>query len=441
MAAIPTNKLLIFSSLISERLVYIVAQLFGEQALLTSDAIFFSTYQGPRINYSEQPILLEEVVWMMPVGLLFEKGIRQHTMKVENWNGLPIFFVSEGSFPFDIFSAAFFLLSRYEEYLPAEKDQYGRFDYTQSLAFKENFLKIPLVNVWVQHLLAAVHPSGNLENAFFNQSFRFVPTYDIDIAFKYRDQPFWKNLAGFFQQLLLGNFEAVSEKALVYSNRSKDPYDIYAWLDRLHKKYAMSPIYFFLLAKKRQGVDKNISPAKKGFKNFIATLANHYQTGIHPSWQSGDEATLLSKEINLLAQFSSNEVTRSRQHYLRMQLPNTYRQLMEAGIQEEYSMGYGTSNGFRASYAMPYYWYDLNLEKQTHLLLHPFCYMDSTAIFHERLSPAEALDSLKDYQMQVSLVNGEMVTIFHNHLLAEEESWKDWRNVYVQFLDFLQQTK
>jgi hypothetical protein len=441
LAAIPSNKLLILCSPISERLEYIVAQLFRGQAVLTIDTIIFSAHQGPRINYTDHPILLDEVVWVMPVGLLLEKGIRQHSIKVENWKGLPIFFVSDGSFPFDIFSAAFFLLSRYEEYLPAEKDQYDRFDYTQSIAFKENFLQIPLVNVWVQQLLAAVHPSGNLENPFLNHSFRFVPTYDIDIAFKYRDQPFWKNLAGFFQQLLLGNFEAVSEKAMVYSNRSKDPFDIYAWLDGLHKKYAMSPIYFFLLAKKRQGVDKNISPAKKDFKNFIAALASQNQTGIHPSWQSGDDATLLRQEINLLAQFSSNEVTRSRQHYLRMQLPYTYRQLMVAGIQEEYSMGYGTSNGFRASYAMPYYWYDLNLEKQTHLLLHPFCYMDSTAIFHERLSPAEALASLKAYQTQVSLVKGEMVTIFHNHLLAEEEGWKDWRNVYEQFLAFLQPTR
>jgi len=35
------------------------------------------------------------------------------------------FFKSEGDYPFDIFSAVFYLLSRYEEYLPYKKDMYG----------------------------------------------------------------------------------------------------------------------------------------------------------------------------------------------------------------------------------------------------------------------------------------------------------------------------
>ena len=44
------------------------------------------------------------------------------------------------------------MLSRYEEYLPHIKDEYGRFEAKESLAFKYGFLEIPIVDKWVQIL-------------------------------------------------------------------------------------------------------------------------------------------------------------------------------------------------------------------------------------------------------------------------------------------------
>ena len=42
---------------------------------------------------------------------------------------------------FDVFSASFYLVSRYEEYLPYVKDMYERFQAENSLAYKHNFYK------------------------------------------------------------------------------------------------------------------------------------------------------------------------------------------------------------------------------------------------------------------------------------------------------------
>jgi hypothetical protein len=53
-------------------------------------------------------------------------------------------------------------------------------------------------------------------------------------------------------------------------------------------------------------------------------------------------------------------------------LPETFRHLLDTGIQEDFSMGYGSINGFRASVASPFYWYDLEKEQTTYLLLYPF---------------------------------------------------------------------
>ena len=72
------------------------------------------------------------------------------------WNGLKAFFKTGWDIPFDIFAASFYLLTRYEEYLPHEKDKYGRYAHVNSLAFKENFLHLPLINLWIQELIKLI---------------------------------------------------------------------------------------------------------------------------------------------------------------------------------------------------------------------------------------------------------------------------------------------
>ena len=127
-------------------------------------------------------------------------------------------------------------------------------------------------------------------------------------------------------------------------------------------------------------------------------------------------------------------VAQSRQHYIRMTLPQTYRLLIDAGIEQDYSMGYGSINGFRASAASPFYWYDLEHDKATHLLIHPFCYMDANAVFEEQLTPEQAANELEQYYTVVKQVNATFITIFHNHFLTEQAEWKPWRMLYEKFL-------
>lgn len=170
-------------------------------------------------------------------------------------------------------------------------------------------------------------------------------------------------------------------------------------------------------------------------RQLVQQLATKYNTGIHPSWQSGDDEGLLAGEINCLEQLSGQPVTRSRQHYIRMQLPGTYRRLLEHGITDDYSMGYGSINGFRASTCSPHYWYDLEADCATSLQLHPFCYMDANSYFEQRDTPVKAAQELQHYHDVVRAVNGTLVTIFHNHFLTETPPWQDWRSMYAAFLE------
>ena len=164
--------------------------------------------------------------------------------------------------------------------------------------------------------------------------------------------------------------------------------------------------------------------------------ADRYDTGLHPSWQSIDPE-ILQEEKTYLEEVTGQQVFRSRQHYIRFTIPGTYRELIDAGITGEYSMGYGSVNGFRASTSVPFFWYDLEREQQTALKVIPFCFMDANSFFEQRQSPEESIREMKTYFEKVKRVQGQFVSIWHNTFLGTDPLFGGWREAYMQFHDSL----
>lgn len=421
---------------LTNRLNYIVnlisRELFKEPPVITTDIEAYNSYAGPRINYSSHR-LHDNDFFIQSTALLFEKGIRAQPIGCFEQEGYRAFFKNEGNMGFDILAASFYLVSRYEEYLPHAKDEYGRYAYTNSLAYKEGFLNIPLVNIWLQDMKRLL--KEKFPGLYFNHTgFRFLATYDIDIAYSYLYKGWWRNLGGALRSLLKGQFRLLAERINVLRSKQKDPFDSYEWLDALHLYCRPKACYFFLVADRRSAYDKNIPPMHPAMQKLIGYHANGYSIGIHPSWQSGDNDTLLREEKEMLECISEKDITGSRQHYIRFKLPATYQKLIKAGIQNDYSMGYGSINGFRASIASSFNWYDLEKEEETLLKLHPFCFMDSNAFFEQKLTPQQAFDEMMHYYYTVKKVNGLLITIWHNSLLGTDPQFKGWREVYEIFL-------
>ena len=235
-------------------------------------------------------------------------------------NYYKVFFETTGDFPFDIFAASFYLLSRYEEYLPHQQDQYGRYAHTNSLAYKEGFLQTPLINIWLQDFRKALHEKFP-ELIFRSASFKFIPTYDIDIAYSFLHKGWKRNMGGLLKAMVNGQWAVFSERMQVLMKKRKDPFDSYEWLDSLHLYCRIRAYYFFLVAGEQKEYDKNISPDKEALQNLIRYHAHGYTVGIHPSWQSGDDEDLLIKEVGWLEDIIDKDVTYSRQHYIRLRLP------------------------------------------------------------------------------------------------------------------------
>lgn len=430
-------SVLLFTNKIMPRLQYIVAFVsdifFNKDLQITNNSSVYRNYEGFKINYSSERITATEL-HIQPVDLLFEKNIAPQTIECFDWQGLKVFFRTGGDISFDIFAATFYLISRYEEYLPHAKDEIGRYAHINSLAFKEHFLHLPLVNMWWNKLLVFISKKYRYSPQNMPATFQFIPTYDVDIAYSYKAKGFVRTTGALIKAISAGNIKIINERIDVLTHKKKDPFDTFEWLDALHKKHQLQSIYFFLLAQKNKSYDKNNVPYSPVMKQLIIHYAARGTTGIHPSWQSNSNFDILLKEIKFLHHLAMKPVTQSRQHYIKITLPQTYRLLIDAGITDDYSMGYGSINGFRAAVASPFYWYDVEYEKATHLIIHPFCYMDANAIFEQQLTAQQAAHELEQYYAIIKEVNGTLITIFHNHFLTEQPEWQPWRTMYEDFL-------
>src|SRR5579872_470490 len=429
--------MLLFSTHITPRLNYVLdffgKELFDDASAIrvTDDKETFLATHGPRINYSNE--VVPGAFTVRPAGLLFETGIRPLEVPCARSAGQPVLFPTHGDLSFDVFAAAFYLLSRYEEYLPHPKDEYGRFPHSHSLAFREGFLDQPVINNWLMDLRRAL--GARFPDLVFRYAvFKFIPTYDIDSAYSYLYKGWLRNLGGLLKSLARGQWKKAFDRLETLRGHRKDPFDVYEWLDSLHLYCRMRPYYFFLAAARIQGVDRNIPISGPGLQDLIRYHATGSRVGIHPSWQSGDDENLLKAEIEWMSYVSGQKMVRSRQHYIRFLLPTTYRLLIRYGVEQDFSMGYGSINGFRASVASSFYWYDLGKETTTPLRIFPYCFMDANSYYEQGQTPAATLAELMGYYRRIRQVNGLMVTIWHNSILGRDPEFAGWRGVYETFL-------
>jgi hypothetical protein len=158
--------------------------------------------------------------------------------------------------------------------------------------------------------------------------------------------------------------------------------------------------------------------------------------GLHPSYLSFDKPGELEKEYLTLCTVFTNKIKKSRQHFLRLKLPETYRGLIKLGICEEYSMGWNSQVGFRAGISRAFPFYDLQAGKETHLMVFPFVAMDRTLKDYLKLSSDIALEELKNLTDLTKKAGGTFSMLWHNDSLSDYEEWKGWRTVFEQALEY-----
>lgn len=428
--------LLLFCQNINPRVEYIskflLHEVCGFKVGLTNDKNRYQSYSGPSLNYSELSFDKKEIR-IRPAALLFENSPASDLLHVKKINDKVEFLLpsqNSDQLIHDPLAAAFYLITRYEEYLPYTPGRYNSFEAASSVSFQNGFLDRPLVNEWADALkkqILDIFPSVPLSSKKFSSAM----SIDIDQAYAFKHRGFKRNLLSFFKNLLSLNFKFLSAQTATILFGRKDPYDTYEFLRKIQQESGLQFIYFINLGKYSE-FDKNLDPRNRAMKRLVDELKEHASVGIHPSYFSNEEPEKFKSEINSLTELLGKTVTKSRQHYLKIKMPETYRNLLSNGITEDYSMGHATHPGFRAGTCTPFNWFDLLKNEETSLKIYPITFMEGN--FGEDLgySPGQAWNAMKESIDRVKKHEGYFLCIWHNHTVNERFFWKGWKNIFEQ---------
>jgi hypothetical protein len=389
----------------------------------------------PVINYSDEDI--KDSFRIEPVPLLAETGISNRDIVISDWKNLPVFFQTSpvSDLPFDIFAASFWLVTRYEEYLDFQPDEHGRFRASSSLAFRNGFLGIPLVDLWAKEFTRALlrkYPAL----AFKRNEFRAMLTIDIDVPFAYLGRSLIRNIGGFVRDLTERKSN-VTDRFHVVSKEKRDPYEVFDYITGKADAGKTDTRFFFSVGEHSK-YDKNPSWKNEEYRGLIRKITERYSAGLHPSYYAASKYSMLQTELSNLKAITGSDIASSRFHYLRITVPDSYRNLVKAGIEEDYSLCFHDEPGFRAGIARPFMFYDLLEEKETSLRIIPFQVMDVTLFQYKNLSPAMSKELIIKLINETRRVGGVFISLWHNTSLLETDEWRGWREVFESMLNYQQ---
>jgi hypothetical protein len=394
----------------------------------------------PKINYSSSYI--PDCINIPAHTLLYHDNIRKIEIEVTpnekfqfTFFNIPFDFskfieTPKQLVPFDIFSASFYLLSRYEEYISPKFDIHQRFKAEESLAYKHHFLQIPLVDIWAMELgkiIQKQYPEINYSLGEYHE----IHSFDIDFAYKYKGLSkyrFYKKALG---NMLRFNF---SELIKMFNKSLTDEYDTYDFIFQELEKQKAKSIFFFLVAEKIGQHDKNLLPTSLVYQQLLKHISSKFPIGVHPYYHASTIKPMLQNEKNVLSKISNQPIENSRFHFLKFKLPNSYHYLIESNILNDYSMAYANNIGFRASTCKGFNFYNLAENKATVLNVFSPCIMDVTIKNFESFTPNEAILAIEKMKQAVKNVNGTFISIWHNSNLTETTEWKVWKAVWLKMI-------
>ena len=423
---------LIYSEEKSPRLEYIAGLIFENilktGVAFTNDESEFRKSNNPKINYSQRKF--DDCPGLTPHEILFGKDVVYPVFETTLYEGEPYFFATSGNsfLPFDPFAASFFLVTRLEEYLEPARTKYNCYPAEKSILTKYGLLKKPVVNIWARMLagkIAERYPQFKIPDPVF----KFISTIDVDNAWAYLNKGLIRSFGALVKDAITGRRANNVRRIHTWSHPEDDPYDNYQYIRSVFKGHEESVLIFFLLGDYRK-YDKNISYRNKKFRQLISDLAATYEVGIHPSYYSGGGRGQNNpgKEIKRLEDITGEKVEKSRQHFLRLFFPGTYRGLIRHEITKDFTMGYAEQTGFRAGTCTPYFFYDLETDMKTNLKIYPFQVMDVTLKDYLGLNVAAAIDEIKLLMEEVRNVGGTFIGIWHNETLGN--GGKGYREVF-----------
>ena len=321
----------------------------------TPSVDIFVAHSGPKLSYSKKP--LADEFHITSHSLLFEQGVQVQEINLEKWNGIPIFFKNEiqSHIPYDIFATSFYMLSRYEEFLPHIKTTDGYFDPDRSLSGINNFIELPVVDLWVKEFklsLSKVFNKIQFENSYKAKKQILI---DVQLPFRYKNHSLLMMIGHFFQSIWKLNLFNLFEQILVLLRIKKDPFESFSNWRKLFQNTTIKTKVFFLYSES-SSFESTVSIFNLAYIKIIKSIGDSFSLGLLVSVKSQLEPSLfLNKEKINFNKLTLRPVTDVRMSHGIQNVSNAYTDLVSREFMSDYSMGYKNRIGFRAGTATPFF--------------------------------------------------------------------------------------
>lgn len=416
---------LIFVEEISERLQYTLDFVFSERNIvyqLTNDERFFENTPLVKFNYSNLEI--KDCATIKPATLLFEEKIEKYEITKSEFGKEECIAFNQISDPL---ASIFYVLSRMEEYAVVNRDSHDRFPAKASILFQFNWLQNAMCDRWSEAVLDYLEFETSIHLNRKKTLTEIIPTFDIDNTFAFK----WKSGARMWLSITRDWMQRdrlrIETRKAVRRNTEKDPFDTFPYILDI-KKRGFNVHVFWLLGDYAK-YDRNISSLDIRHQQLIQKMANKVELGLHPSYKSNSSNVFLAKEKQKIDSILNRDVSISRQHFLKLNIPETYDNLIKNGFSEDFTMGYAEEIGFRAGTAKPFRFFDLTKNILTDYIIHPFVYMDGTLHEYKNWNIEESKIQIKKLYDEVCQFGGDFTFIWHNETIADYRKWRGWNEV------------
>ena len=328
----------------------------------------------------------------------------------------------------DIFASSFFMITRWEEYVNGSLDPYNRFDYKESIAYKNDFLHRPVVNEYVEFLWACLLKSG-YKGERKNKEIKPVFTHDIDRLFPGT------------LRIIIGDILKRRQFKLTFQHLGKylksglNPYDTFDFIMDKSDEIGEKSHFYFMSSNSTINYDTKHYLNSKSFARILTRIHKRgHIVGFHPGYSTYNNADRFEEEKNILKNRVAAEIKEGRQHYLRFKNPETFRIWEANGMELDSTLGYALKEGFRCGTGDEFYVFDILERKQLTLKERPLIIMDGT--LKKQYSNEKAIEIIRYYISISKKYNSTLTFLFHNDVFYLD-SWSGYRELYSEIFEVL----
>lgn len=314
----------------------------------------------------------------------------------------------------DLIASSFFLLTRYEECVRRNvRDRHGRFPGRESLPYRAGFLRRAVVEEYGALLRRLLRRAGK-DVPEPSPGFRHVwLTHDVDRIWSWDN--YFEAALSTVKRILTNKPEKFRPFRALRNYQKYDPANTFQELKEwdgavratMGADYC-TPVYFFMGCEKRRNDRGYIISNPARTKALLQDLSGGgRQIGYHVSYAASLDKTLVKPEMERIKALTGQPLTLSRNHFLASREPEDFYTLLDAGVTDDFTMGYADEAGFRLGTCRPVGWIDPVKRKLTGLVLHPMTVMECTL-------DAKGYMNIRDEEEAFAVVRGLLEEIYRH---------------------------